>query len=94
MEGMRTWIIAVIALIVGAAGGYVYMQRQVGELAGQVSTLQTQLNEANEKAQGAASEIEALKDDLEGKTKLIDEQNAKIIELEAVSQETTPSAPQ
>ena len=86
MEGMRTWIIALIALIVGAIIGYVYMQGQASELAEQVSTFETQLAEASKKAQSATSEIEALKADIDKKTKLIEDQQDKIVELEAASQ--------
>lgn len=94
MEGTKTWIIAIIALIVGAAGGYFYTQGQVGELTEQASTLETQLTEATEKAQGAASEIASLKADLEDKTKQIEDQSAKIVELEAASKETMTPTPQ
>ena len=94
MEGTRTWIIAIIALIVGAAGGYFYTQGQVGELTEQASTFETQLTEATEEAQGAASEVESLKAELENKTKQIEDQSAKIVELEAASKETMTPAPQ
>jgi len=94
MEGTRTWIIAVIALIVGAVIGYVYMQNQASGLAEQVSTLETRLAEANDRAQGAVSESETLKADLDEKTKLVEEQQARIMELEAASRETTPPNPQ
>ena len=94
MEGTRTWIIALVALIVGAGIGYVYMQGQASGLAEPVSTLETQLAEAGEKAQSAASEIEALKADRDEKTKLIEQQQARITELEAASQETTLPTPQ
>ena len=94
MEGTKTWVIAIIALIVGAAGGYFYTQGHVGELTEQASTLETQLAEATEKAQGAASEIESLKADLEDKTKQIEDQSAKIVELEAASKETMTPTPQ
>ncbi len=89
MDLTITSIIAVVALIVGAGGAYFYMQRQTSELSDQVSTLQTQLAEANEKAQSAASQIEALQADLDEKTKLIGEQTAKLTELEAALQQTT-----
>ncbi|MDP2621514.1 MAG: hypothetical protein Q8P46_15315 [Hyphomicrobiales bacterium] len=91
MEGTRTWIVALIALIVGAVIGYVYMQSQTGDLTQQVTTLQSQLAEANDKAQSAASEVEALKADVDAKTKLVEQQQARITELEATSQQ--PAAP-
>ncbi len=92
MDGMRTSIIAVVALIVGAGAAYFYMQRQTSELSDQVSALQTQLAEAD--AQSAASQIEALQADLDEKTKLIGEQTAKLTELEAALQKTTSPAPE
>jgi len=94
MEGTRTWIIAVIALIVGAAIGYVYMQGQASGLAEQVSTLETRLAEANDRAQSAASENETLKADLDEKTKLVEEQQARITELEAAAQQPTSPTPE
>ena len=94
MDGMRTSIIAVVALIVGAGGAYFYMQRQTSELFDQVSALQTQLAEADKTAQSAASQIEALQADLDEKTKLIGEQTAKLTELEAALQKTTSPAPE
>ncbi len=90
MNGMKTWIFALVALIVGAAGSYAYMQPRIGGLADQVQTLQAQLAAADEKAQGATSEMETIKAGLEEKTKLIEEQQARIIELEAAAQNTTP----
>ena len=92
MDGTRTWIIALIALIVGAAAGYYYMQSQASDLAQQVSTLEAQLAEARGEAQSAASETEALKAELAEKTKLVEEQQARITELEATAQQ--PMAPE
>lgn len=94
MDGMRTWIIALIALIVGAVGGYVYMQGQASDLAQQVSTLEAQLTEASGKAQSAASDIEALKAQLDEKTKTIEQQQARIAELEAAAQQPAPAQQQ
>jgi len=94
MNGMRTSIIAVVALIVGAGAAYFYMQQQTNELSDQVSALQTQLAEADKTAQSAASQIEALQADLDEKTKLIGEQTAKLTELEAALQKTTSPAPE
>lgn len=92
MEGTtRTWIVALIGLVVGVVIGYVYMQDKVGELTQQMTTLENQLAEANAKVQSAASDIEALKADLDAKTKLAEEQQARITELEATSQQ--PMAP-
>ena len=91
---MRTWIIAVVSLIVGAGVAYFYMLQQTSELSKQVSTLQTQVAEANKKAQSATSEIEGLKADLDQKRKLIEEQKAKLTKLEAASQTTTLPTPE
>jgi peptidoglycan hydrolase CwlO-like protein len=91
MNGAGTWITAVIALIVGVVIGYIYMQSQAKDLAQQVSTLQTQLTDANQKAQDAASQVKALQTDLDAKTKLVEQQQARITELEATAQQ--PAAP-
>lgn len=94
MDQMRTWIIAVVSLIVGAAVAYLYTQQQTSKLSEQISMLQTQVVEANKKAQSATSEIEGLKADLDEKTKLIEKQKAKLTKLEAALQQTTSPTPE
>lgn len=101
MEGVHTAIIAVVALFAGTLISYVYMQDQVSGLRGEAShlgkrviTLEAQLASATEQARTAASEIAALKADLDDKMRLIESQQAKIIQLEAVSQNPPPSTPQ
>ncbi len=94
MDGTKTWIIAAIALVVGAVIGYVYMQGQADELAQQVTALEAQVAEASDQAQSAASENEALKAEFEEKTKLVEKQQARITELEATAQQPTLPAPQ
>lgn len=100
-EGVQTAIIAVIALMAGALISYVYMQDQVSDLRGQVSeltrqisTMEARLTSANERGRSAISEIEALKADLDDKTKLIESQQARIIQLEAASRSPIPAPPQ
>ncbi len=94
MDQMRTWIMAVVSLIVGAAVAYLYMQQQTSKLSEQISMLQTQVVEANKKAQSATSEIEGLKADLDEKAKLIEEQKTKLTKLEAALQQTTSPTPE
>jgi uncharacterized protein HemX len=90
MNGMTTWIIALIALVVGAVGGYYFMKTQADELAQQVTVLEEQVAEA----QSAASETEALQAQLDEATKRIEEQQARIAELEAAAQQPMMPSPQ
>jgi uncharacterized membrane protein len=92
---MRTGIIAIVALVVGAVIVYVYKQGEVTDLAKQVSALETQVADATEKAAAAAAtEIDALKADLAAKIKLTEDQKAKITELDtALKKATSPASP-
>ena len=95
MDGMRTWIIALIALIAGAVISYVYVQGQdvqnrESTLNSQITELETKLAAETKKVQDAQSEINGLKMDLDNKTREVDEQQAKILDLEAKLQQTTP----
>ena len=64
MQESKTWVIAVVALIIGAAIGYYSMNSRMGALTEQVSQLQSEIDE---------------------KSKLVEEQTARIKELEAAS---------
>lgn len=54
---MRNMIIALLALVIGGAGGYYYAQQDVKVLTAQVETIGKELAEARQKAQ---SEVDAL----------------------------------
>jgi len=90
---MRIFLIALIALIVGAVIGYVYKQGEVNSLTQQVAALKTDVADATEKAtSAAATQIDELKTELEAKGKLADEQQAKISELEAALKDATTAS--
>ncbi len=86
---MRTWIFALIALIVGGAIGYAYKQGEANQLMEQVSALEAKVTEATA---AAATQIEEMKAELEAKTQLADEQQAEISELEAALKSATSAA--
>jgi len=73
---MERWFTALIALIVGVIIGYAYKQGEVNNLTEQVSALEA-------KAENATAAATQMKAELEAKTRLADEQQAKISELEA-----------
>jgi uncharacterized membrane-anchored protein YhcB (DUF1043 family) len=73
---MKRWFTALIALIVGVIIGYAYKQGEVNNLTEQVSALEA-------KAENATAAATQMKAELEAKTRLADEQQAKISELEA-----------
>lgn len=100
MKGIQTWLVTVISLIAGVTIGYYYAQMETGKLQDQISTLktqlaekvsslETQLNTAKNKAESAISELKA---EISEKAKLIEDQKAKIEKLEAAPQGTQAPA--
>ncbi|MCP4318510.1 MAG: hypothetical protein GY789_21480 [Hyphomicrobiales bacterium] len=96
-EATKQGLIYAVILIVGIAGGYFYMQSQSSGLSEQISQLEAQVTEEKKKtetiasemkmaSETAAAEIQKLTDELASKVKMIEEQQAKIKELEAASQ--------
>lgn len=90
MTNTRTIVIGVVALVVGALLGYLYMQGQASDLAGRVTTLESELAAANDVAGTAASEAEALETEnnrleaeVESLRAELDERDQRIAELEA-----------
>jgi len=90
---MKRWITAFIALIIGVVIGYAYKQGEVNNLTEQVSALEAKATDATENATAAASQMDELKAELEAKTKLADEQQTKISELEAATRMDEVTAP-
>jgi len=87
---MKRWITALVALIIGVVIGYAYKQGEVSSLTQQVAALKTEVTDANA---AATAQINELKTELEAKTKLADEQQAKISELEAATRMDEVTAP-
>jgi regulator of replication initiation timing len=85
MADMRTWITAIVALIVGAAIGYFVTQGQVGDLEARLSAAETELVQANETAGAMAAEAEELGAENQA---LMEENEALRAELEAAAQPT------
>jgi uncharacterized protein HemX len=94
MDQSKNWIAIIVALIVGAGATYFYMQQQSSTLSEQIATLQAQLTDANAKAASATNEIDDLKRELSEQAKLVEEQKAKLAELEAASRASPSPAPQ
>jgi len=100
MGDSRTWITAVIALVVGVAIGYFVVQGQVGDLQARLSTAESELVQANERAGTMAADAEAmaaenqtLTQELENAQAELAERDARIEELEAQAAQT-PAAPE
>ena len=89
---MRTVIIAIIALIVGAAIGYFYEKNAADQLSAQIADFQAQIAQEMEKTKGATAQIEELKADIEAKAKEIADHVARITDLESRQSDTTQPA--
>jgi uncharacterized membrane-anchored protein YhcB (DUF1043 family) len=87
---MKRWITALIALIIGVIIGYAYKQGEVSSLTQQLAALKTEVTDANA---AATAQIDELKTELEAKSKLADEQQAKISELQAATRMDEVTAP-
>ncbi len=96
-EVTKQGLIYAVILIVGIAGGYFYMQAQSRDLLEQISKLEAQVAEEQKKtettasemkkaSEAAAVEVQKLTDELASKVKMVEEQKAKIKELEAASE--------
>ena len=83
---MKTVISALVALVVGAGGMYVYLQGPMKELQTAATSLETQLAEAKTAAESSAAEIVKLQEAgkaLEEKANMAEALQAKVTELEA-----------
>ena len=89
MTVRRTFSIAAVALIVGLVVGYVYKQGDANKLAQQVSTLQTQVSDLTQKAAAATTAEAALAE----KSKLAEDLQAKVAELEAALKNAAATPP-
>jgi len=87
---MKRWITALIALIIGVIIGYAYKQGEVSSLTQQLAALKTEVSDANA---AATAQIDELKTELEAKSKLAEEQQAKISELQAATRMDEVTAP-
>ena len=90
---MTRWLIYVVVLIVGVAIGYAYMEVQSQQLVERITTTEAQLAEAGKAAEDLRTQVGALEQELEEKVKLVDEQAARIVSLEA-QLDAQPAAPQ
>jgi chromosome segregation ATPase len=89
---MRTWIIAIIALIVGGLIGYYYEKNQVDTLSEQIATFKAQVEQEMAKSKDAGAQVEQLKADLEAKAKEVEDYVAKITDLESKQAPAQPDA--
>lgn len=80
---MTRWLIYVAVLIVGAAIGYAYMEVQSQQLVERITATEAQLAEAGNAAEDLRTQVGALERELEEKVKLVEEQTARIVSLEA-----------
>ena len=95
---MKTVIGALVGLVIGAGGTYLFEQGKVTNLQTNLSALETQLSEAKSTAESSASEFAKLQDagkskadaavadltkSLEAKTQEVSSLQAKVTELEA-----------
>lgn len=101
----KTWITAVIALVVGGAIGYFVAMGQVNELEARLSTAETELVQANETAgtmaadaETLAAENQALNEQVEALEAELAARDAEIEELQGQATETPaatePAAPE
>lgn len=88
---MRTFIVAIVALVVGAAGGYFYEKNETGKLSAQMAAVEAQIAKEMEATKSATAEIESLKADVAAKTKEIADYVAKVTDLE--SNQAAPAEP-
>jgi uncharacterized protein HemX len=87
---MKRWFTALIALIIGGVIGYAYKQGEVSSLTQQLAALKTEVTDANA---AATAQIDELKTELEAKSKLAEEQQAEILELQAATRMDEMTAP-
>ena len=99
MGDSRTWITAVVALVVGGAIGYFVAIGQVSDLEARLSTAETELVQANETAgtmaadaEALAAENQALNEQVEALEAELAARDAQIEELQGQATET-PAAP-
>lgn len=101
---MNSWIIGIVSLVVGAVIGYMFAQSETTKMQEQLSTIQAQMSEklsgleaelakVKKDAEGALSELETSKNDVGEKSKMIEDLQAKIKELES-EVEAAPKPPQ
>lgn len=99
MGDSRTWITAVVALVVGGAIGYFVAIGQVSDLEARLSTAETELMQANETAgtmaadaEALAAENQALNEQVEALEAELAARDSQIEELQGQAAET-PAAP-
>lgn len=99
MGDSRTWITAVVALVVGGAIGYFVAIGQVSDLEARLSAAETELVQANETAgtmaadaEALAAENQALNEQVEALEAELASRDAQIEELQGQAAET-PAAP-
>ena len=90
---MTRWLIYLIVLIVGVAIGYAYMEIQSQQLVERITTTEAQLAEASKAAEDLQTEVAELTQELDEKSRLVEEQTARIVSLEA-QLAAQPAAPQ
>jgi uncharacterized protein HemX len=90
----RTWITAVIALVVGAAIGYFVAQGQVGDLQARLSTAESEMAQANERAGSMAAEAETLAAENQRLAQELETARADIVERDALIAELEAQAAQ
>lgn len=73
---MKNVISAIVALVVGAAGGYFYGQKDVGMMQGALETANQSAEMAEQKAADAAGALEAAKEEAMTSMKSLEDQLA------------------
>ena len=100
---MKTVITAIVALVIGAAGGYFYGQKDVSMMQGALDTANQSAEMAEQKAADAAGALETAKEEAMASMKSLEDQLAaakqqaeesmgKVSDLEARVQELEAAA--
>lgn len=99
MGDSRTWITAVVALVVGGAIGYFVAIGQVSDLEARLSTAETELMQANETAGTMAADAEALAAENQALNEQVEALEAELAARDSQIEESqgqaaeTPAAP-